>query len=126
MARTAASHLSMRLGERRGEGAAEPEGLLILAHLSLFLIQLIKVLIRLTLTPPGNDELAAEEELGTLYTVSAAVDGGGRRSRRQEGREVVRGAYREVEDKAKFICEASFNNKATQSVVLETKGIKTK
>lgn len=48
MAHTAASHLSMKLGERQGEGAAQPKGLLILAHLSLFLIQLIKALIRLT------------------------------------------------------------------------------
>lgn len=61
MAHTAASHLATKLGEGRGEGTVEPEGLLILAHLSLFLIQLIKALIRLTLTPSGNDECAAEE-----------------------------------------------------------------
>lgn len=59
--RTAASHLSMKLGERRRDGAAEPEGPLILAHLLLFLIQLIKALIRLTLTPSGNDEWAVGE-----------------------------------------------------------------
>lgn len=66
---------SMKLGEGRGKGAAEPEGLLVLAHLSLFLIQLIKTFIRLTLTHSGNDEWAAgEAELGTPCTV--AVDGG--------------------------------------------------
>lgn len=61
MAHTAPSHLSTKLGERRGEGAAEPEGLLILPHLTVPLIQLIKALIRLTPTPSGNDEWAAVE-----------------------------------------------------------------
>lgn len=97
MARTAASHLSMKLGERQGEVVAEPEGLLILAHLLLFLIQLIKALIRLTLTPSGNNEWAAGEvEQGTLHTTCVAVDGGGRESWRQEGGRVVRGADGDV------------------------------
>lgn len=103
MARTAASQLSMKLGQRREEWVTELEGLLILAHLSLFLIQLIKALIRLTLTTSDNDELAAgEAEPGTRHTVNVAVDASGRRT--QEGGGVVRGANGEVEDKAVYLC----------------------
>lgn len=103
MARSAVSRLSMKLGEG-GEGAAQPEGLLILDHLSLYLIQLIKALIRLTPTPSGNDEWAAgEAELGTLCPVSVAVDGGGRRRRRQEGGGLVLGADGEVDTKENLL-----------------------
>lgn len=71
---------------------AEPKGLLILAHLSLFLFQLIKVLIRLILTPSGNDGCAAGEAvLGTLHTLREA--GGWRTS--PEG-------WREVEEKVDY------------------------
>ncbi len=91
MAHNAPSHPSTKLEERRRDGAAEPEGWLILAHLTVPLIQLIKALIRLTPTPSGDDEWAAvDAELRTLYTVRVAVSGGGRWSVRQEGDTVVR------------------------------------
>lgn len=61
---------SMKLGEGWGKGAVEPEGLLVLAHLSVFLIQLITTFIRVVLTSSGNDEWAAgEAEQGILYIV---------------------------------------------------------
>lgn len=68
------AHLSMKLGERGEEmERLSLKAPLILAHLLLFLIQLIKALIRLTLTPSGNDEWAAgEAEQGSLRAACVA------------------------------------------------------
>lgn len=78
-------------------------------HLSLFLIHLIKAFTRITLTPSGNDEWATgKAEFGTLRNVSVAVGGGGRWSRRQEGRGVVVGV---VEEKGQLTGFASMNKR---------------
>lgn len=125
MACTAVCHLSMNLGERQGKGAPEPEALLILAHFSLFFIQLIKAMISLTQTPSGNDECAAEEaELGTLYTVQYVWLWMERQKSLKEVGGVVRGTEGEVKNEACLFVQHLSTTKLFQKLCLRQKASK--